>query len=358
MKARASSANVTANSNANAVDNLNGAKKVNRFLLGLLLLSLAVHVLENFKTELVRENGWVTASSKLKRQETPNYVFINNVNMSFMNNDTVIYGHIHMAKTAGTDINGKLALRYERVCGHKGYSYDAFKTNERNEAWTKQYPNKTLRENGGYDDSMTVFKPKYNRGRVPNNIMDEIGYHDCDWISNEKGFKFWQEVATEISPVPLELHVPCRDPIDYILSMCNHRHQQFMCNIKEDGIPAEAEKCLSFMNRFDDQLDITTNAAAATSNTITTRKVSMKCFNPIPIDPYLEYMGTKLQPKRLVRSYVHRTTNTPRHKDQECLRFEKNGHLRDQLKQYLAQNIPIFRFCHKCVGSKDDLFAS
>lgn len=37
----------------------------------------------------------------------------------FVHNDK-IFGHIHMAKTAGTELNGILAARYERVCGHKG----------------------------------------------------------------------------------------------------------------------------------------------------------------------------------------------------------------------------------------------
>ena len=32
-----------------------------------------------------------------------------------------IFGHVHMAKTAGSEINGELAAHYERVCGHKGY---------------------------------------------------------------------------------------------------------------------------------------------------------------------------------------------------------------------------------------------
>ncbi len=30
-----------------------------------------------------------------------------------------IYGHVHMAKTGGTELNGLLAMGYERVCGHK-----------------------------------------------------------------------------------------------------------------------------------------------------------------------------------------------------------------------------------------------
>lgn len=29
----------------------------------------------------------------------------------------IIYGHVHMAKTGGSSINGRLALQFERVCG-------------------------------------------------------------------------------------------------------------------------------------------------------------------------------------------------------------------------------------------------
>eukprot|EP00985_Skeletonema_marinoi_P003267 scaffold1367_cov209-Skeletonema_marinoi.AAC.7 len=35
-----------------------------------------------------------------------------------------------MAKTGGTSLNGIFANTFERVCGQKGYSYDAFQDNE------------------------------------------------------------------------------------------------------------------------------------------------------------------------------------------------------------------------------------
>ena len=41
----------------------------------------------------------------------------------------ITYGHIHMAKTAGTTLNSMLALNFERVCGHKGYSFDYYQAN-------------------------------------------------------------------------------------------------------------------------------------------------------------------------------------------------------------------------------------
>lgn len=44
---------------------------------------------------------------------------------------TTIYGFVHIPKTAGSNINGELALSFERVCGNKGYSYDAVNHNAR-----------------------------------------------------------------------------------------------------------------------------------------------------------------------------------------------------------------------------------
>ena len=82
---------------------------------------------------------------------------------------------------------------------------------------------------------------------------------------------------------------------------------------------------------------------------------TMKCFNPIPIENYLEFMSKKLQPKRMPRSYVHRDTNKPRKKDMECLL--KDEILQAQVEKYLIQNYPLFRFCHECMGSPDDLLA-
>jgi hypothetical protein len=85
----------------------------------------------------------------------------------------VVYGHVHMAKTAGTTINGELALHFERVCGNKGWSYDAYQFNERVNA----------------SGSSSVHAPKdmisqqykgYNRGKVPGKVMNEIGFEDCD----------------------------------------------------------------------------------------------------------------------------------------------------------------------------------
>ena len=115
-----------------------------------------------------------------------------------------VVGHVHMAKTAGTSVNGLLASRYERVCGNKGYSYDSYGANLRMAA-SDGNPHKVK-------DSIRTQFQGYGRERVPLPVMDEIGFEDCDFISMESNWPFWRRF--EDWPLPLELHVPCRDPLD------------------------------------------------------------------------------------------------------------------------------------------------
>jgi len=71
----------------------------------------------------------------------------------------ILYGHVHVAKTGGTSLNGIFANTFERVCGQKGYSYDAFQDNERAKMKVKKGQN--IRSEG--------------RSRVFLPIMQEIG---------------------------------------------------------------------------------------------------------------------------------------------------------------------------------------
>eukprot|EP01083_Nonionella_stella_P224429 798880_1 len=94
----------------------------------------------------------------------------------------VVYGHVHIGKTAGTSLNGNLSLQFERICGHKGYSYDAFQFQQRSKSEANWMHSKDL--------ISEVYDGGFNRGRVPEQIMDEIGYEDCDWISHEVEWPF------------------------------------------------------------------------------------------------------------------------------------------------------------------------
>lgn len=269
----------------------------------------------------------------------------------FVHGDTV-YAHVHMAKTAGTEINGMLSLMYERVCGHKGYSYDAVGFYNR-------------LENGNTHD----IYGDHNRGWVPFPFVHEIGFEDCDWVSDEEPFGSWApELVHQVEPYKVEFHsmygsvnlncgcgcllidpflfsphwmpVPCREPINHLMSQCNFMNRKFNCT---NDMEKEIRKCLLLMHRFDEHglLKKLPNA-------------TMKCFDPIPVDNYLDYMGKQLQARKITRPYIHRASNKPRDKEHECLLHDSS--LQEKVKDWLVRNIPYYAYCNECLGSEDDLF--
>ena len=255
-------------------------------------------------------------------------------------NDTTIYGHLHYAKTAGSTINGILAAKYERVCGHKGYSYDAYQYNERVKAQLDQlrHWNKTLHLNDvGGNDVIRMSYKTFGRGRVPLKVMDEIGYENCDYISTETPWKFWQKRFK--NTWNFELHVPCRDPVQHLLSQCNHRQYTFNC--QTTNVMQEIEQCLMHTNRFDP--DLVADEQPIHHNH------SLKCFNPVPVEPYLAYMGERLHAKRTPANYVHRSTNRPHNKSNECLLFPKNQNMTTQVREHMTLFFPYYRWCAGCM---------
>ena len=67
-------------------------------------------------------------------------------------------------------MNGVLAMKYQRICGNKGYSYDYYQANKRF--------NETQEDWRQTQDSISKAASGHNRGKVPLKIMDEIGYED------------------------------------------------------------------------------------------------------------------------------------------------------------------------------------
>ena len=301
-----------------------------------------------------------------------------------------IFGHLHYAKTAGTTINGELAARYERVCGNKGYSYDAYQFNQRvqNQKLQLQQQNSskagvlTVIKAGGNDIIRKSFG-NYNRGRIPHNVMDEIGFEDCDYISLEQPWHRWIRFANPYRSSPqhfdnnnnninnnnavkdhtnimrddddddeqktrqqrqqqqdednwnMELHVPCREPLAHLMSQCNFQHVKFNCSAH--NLTQEILHCLVSPKRFaQDLIDLdpqhyndknnnthrTTTSKTTTQEDLSSRhhpSLVLKCFDPFPVQRYLSYMDHYLQPKHRPVAYVHRHSNSVRRKDDECL---------------------------------------
>lgn len=239
----------------------------------------------------------------------------------------VIYGHIHMGKTGGTFLNGFLASKYERICGHKGYTYDAYQANERfKERDTTMIDKSDLRE------------------RVPISTSHEIGFENCDFISHEVGYNFWN-IFESFHGIPMQLLLPCRDPIDHLMSRCNFRNKTLDCNAPKEEIMKIVSRCIYGVHvRFSMELANKTN-------------IDLKCYDyQKQFTTLLDYMSTKLQPRRLVSEYKTRETNMPRKKEDECI--WKDSILREQIKSYLVETKDYYKFCHQCIGSKDDLLFS
>ncbi len=197
-----------------------------------------------------------------------------------------------MAKTAGTTINGILALNFHNVCGHKGYSltYSAYQEKSKG------------REPSG-------------EGRVMPGEMTRRGFEDCDWISHEYNWRFWLTL-----PRPLELHIPCRNISEHLLSVANHQNKVFDC--QADGRSEFARVVAGFeLGRFSDKL-------------LHTEGITAYCFDP---NNYVPYMSTRLQPKRKFTEYVHRPTNKKR--TRACL---PPGLIEAALEH------PYYKYCSNC----------
>ena len=229
--------------------------------------------------------------------------------------------------TGGTSINGILANKFERVCGNKGFSYDAYQDNERARG--------VLLEKGRVGTG-----PKGSRGRVRVGTMDEIGYEDCDYISREANWKFWIDRfgKGKFYGLEMELHVPCRDSIDHLMSECNFHHQ-YQIDCEATSLETEIDKCVGHLERFDMKL---------------LDQFSVKCYDfKKQFTVYTDYMSKILQPRRIEsKTYVKRDTNRARNKTNECVWSQPK--LMAQVEKYLLEN-DYYAFCNECMGSEDEI---
>lgn len=308
------------------------------------ILYQRLHDIERDNVSLKDQNAKLLQSRLSKSNystSTSNYELIHN-NNDESSNYTITYGHIHMAKTGGTALNGMLALNYERVCGHKGYSYDYYQHNKRYKDKDPAINFKQIK------DSITKIMPGYgfHRGRVPFAVMIEMGFEDCDWISFEKEASMWGKLF-EVWHTPIELHLPCRDPLDHLLSQCNHNRIQFNCNT--DNLGKEIDNCIMNHDRFNYKL--VNGQLLPNSNVM--------CYDyQVQFTKYIKHMNDILQMKKLQSVYIQTETNVVRNKSAECVWGEDSTsmELRDNITAYLIQKYDYYSFCDSCIGSERDLF--
>mmetsp|Transcript_18873 Transcript_18873/g.41051 ORF Transcript_18873/g.41051 Transcript_18873/m.41051 type:complete len:366 (-) Transcript_18873:248-1345(-) len=271
------------------------------------------------------------------------------VNLAKANANTkIIYGHLHMHKTGGSNINGMMAIKYDNVCGNKGSSYNAFTVN------TKRLKKDST--NG-------------KRGVKFDKFRSEIGFENCDYISIETKWMDWKTHIIDALDfakhnMQLELHVPCRGVVDQFLSLCNHRQVSFQCPDfnNEEAIEDEIKKCLwqppgkgtappkkpasILLNRarYDPKLKNHSEY------------MQLKCFSPFPIEDYISYMGQYLRPRKIEAPFANRKTNKDRSKSTECL-LTQDDNYRGVVKRLILELdfMGYHKFCEECMGSSDQL---
>eukprot|EP00449_Zooxanthella_nutricula_P001285 CAMPEP_0198515824 /NCGR_PEP_ID=MMETSP1462-20131121/17546_1 /TAXON_ID=1333877 /ORGANISM="Brandtodinium nutriculum, Strain RCC3387" /LENGTH=344 /DNA_ID=CAMNT_0044245331 /DNA_START=25 /DNA_END=1060 /DNA_ORIENTATION=- len=234
----------------------------------------------------------------------------------------------------GTSLNGDLACGFERVCGHKGYSYDAYQLEVRKAAGFSPYANYGRPHSGNYKHAEE----------------DKIGYEDCDFISKEVNWAFWKQFQNW--SIPLQLHVPCRKPIDLLMSMCNFRKFRFNCS---RPAVAQVDYCSLVVGPSDGGdsqywFDRWNRALRNATNTF------VKCYRfEDQFTRYVPHMRSLLQKKRFPADFKFVKMNRKR-KD-ECIYAPENAGLRASVVKYLLERWDYNQFCYECIGSEDDLFA-
>jgi len=250
----------------------------------------------------------------------------------------VVYGLLHIMESGSAEINGQLSMNSERVCGAKGYSYDAYNANQR---FIKQVrPSLRKGKTVATGDIYSKIDPSYSRNNVPFKYMEEIGFEDCDYVVFDAAAIEWGRSFSKWFK-PLELHVPCRDPIDLLMSMCHHQGTEFSC---KENFDEEVNKCLTGGSKF-------------VTSELTIGNINLKCFGaPSGKTAYLDYMKPRLQVKALLGTYARRDFEPPRSKEDECV--WKNDDYRMRLQDHLKDESDFkdyFEFCDKCMVSGNNL---
>mmetsp|Transcript_1132 Transcript_1132/g.1517 ORF Transcript_1132/g.1517 Transcript_1132/m.1517 type:complete len:270 (-) Transcript_1132:108-917(-) len=218
------------------------------------------------------------------------------------NPNNVLYGHIHIARTGGTSLNRQIATNYERVCGNKGF------TNH--------------------------LRFKYIKN---NNLMESTNFDECDFISTEKDYTFWDQFEHQGRPV--ELHVPCKNPVSHLMSMVNYDGKAFGCG---DGIAKQIDDVSHYVtHRFSQTLSQKENFA-------------LKCFDTSNTDKYVEYMAHNLEYTKINRLYKEMEKKKFHLQEDECVwEYPK---MMDFIRKYMIDHFDYYAFCEECIGSTNDLF--
>lgn len=297
---------------------------------------------------LYKRTSFTFAGQQQENLNTPTTSTQKKMNRKKMNRKSdVIYGHVHVAKTAGSSLVDLLVSKYDGVCSNKMSS----RMVNDNQRFIGPHCKKKMKDSR----NLTRYSsPTYPPGVDECDLGDNKcvwNDHGCDYVSSEGKATFWTDVNWNR---PMELHVPCKDEINLLMSNCYYRRGDsgFDCSPEkttENALTSQIRHCFAanrITNRFNEKL-----VEDAESNNIT-----LKCFdNNITFDTYQDYMDERL-PHRGIMAEMKMCRPRLRNKETECI--WKDPSLIKRVIKILRKKYYYFDYCNRCLGSSDDIFPS
>lgn len=166
--------------------------------------------------------------------------------------------------------------------------------------------------------------------------MDEIGYESCDWISNEIAWDWWKQFEKWYTP--MELHIPCRSPLDHLMSALNHVNKGFRCD-----------------DTWKEQVDwILTNWPGKyrfSMKLLAIPNIHVKCikYENLINGQYFESMLSKLNHRPITRTITKYKTNKVRHGEKECI--WRNITLGHKIHNYMIAHSDYYKWCDMCLSN-------
>ena len=245
----------------------------------------------------------------------------------------IIYGHVHIAKTAGSSLLDVLAGKYDRVCSNKSSSRE----------FNATFKHKRCKDGHEWHQ----YQPK--------KFLDYLD--QCDYVSAEFKSPFWYETEWNRT---MELHIPCKDPLNMLMSNCfwprgvdreKNKVRGFDCSPEkttDKNLEIQIRRCLGGQNGLLEQRFSEKFVKKARQNGIT-----MKCFdNDDTFDAYQDYMDPRLK-HRDNPIEINMCWPRLRNRDTECI--WKDEELQARVIRILLHNYYYFRYCKDCLFSPDNL---
>ena len=278
-------------------------------------------------------NGFVTMEiTKTTAITKDNADIENNTPAHETSNNKILYGHMHISNTSGLALLDLLAGRYDRVCSNSASSRD-------------------------FDHNFTSMDCPDGTDVPPNTGDWNNNLEECDYVSSQKRFRWWIDTHTW-DHRPIEMHLPCRDPIDMLVSHCFTGEQPKGWDCKPGiTVPEIDEQIFRCLGKGDNSI-LDKQFGLKFLRLLKNREANatVKCYDDDQtLDHYVDYMDQRLEHREpIVQINMCRASN-PYQAAAACLYEDEN--LRAKVKRRLLNYYYYFKYCQRCLPTSNNLFS-